>query len=57
VGKARNGLIQRSLVAYKFHVYQVLALPPKPVTPPTKKQLAGEKKKRALSQTPKYFGD
>ena len=48
LGKAREGLIQRSLVAYKFPVYQVLALPPKPVTPPTAEQLAEEKKKRDL---------
>lgn len=48
LGKAREGLIQRSLVAYKFPVYQVLALPPKPVAPPTAEQLAEEKKKRDL---------
>jgi hypothetical protein len=48
MGKARGGLIQRALVAYKFPVYQVLALPPKPVAPPTAEQLAEEKKKRDL---------
>jgi hypothetical protein len=48
LGEAREGLIQRSLVAYKLPVYQVLALPPKPVAPPTAEQLAEEKKKRDL---------
>ncbi|MFH1458467.1 MAG: hypothetical protein ABIG31_04795 [Candidatus Omnitrophota bacterium] len=49
LGEAREGLKQRSLLAYKFPVYQVLALPQQPVPPPTAQELAEEKRKRALS--------
>lgn len=45
LGKARDGLIQRFLLAYKFPVYQVLALPAQPVSPPTVEELAFRKKK------------
>lgn len=48
LGKAREGLIQRALIAYRFPVYQVLALPPKPVSPPTKEQLEEQPKKMGL---------
>lgn len=48
LGKAREGLIQRSLIAYRFPVYQVLALPAKPVSPPTKEQLEEEQRKMGL---------
>ena len=48
LGKAREGLIQRSLIAYRFPVYQVVALPPKPVTPPTKEQLKEQQRKMGL---------
>jgi len=48
LGKAREGLIQRSLIAYRFPVYQVLALPLKPVSSPTKEQLEEEKRKMGL---------
>lgn len=49
LGAAREGLIQRSLIAYKFPVYQVLALPEKPVAAPSEEELAEEKRKKALS--------
>ena len=49
LGKAREGLVQRSLIAYHYPVYQVLALPGKPVSPPTAQELAERKKKRDLS--------
>jgi len=49
LGEARDRLIQRSLLAYKFPVYQVLALPAKPVTPPTKEEIEHEKREKALS--------
>lgn len=49
LGEARKGLIQRSLLAYKFPVYQVLALPENPVTPLTKEEIENEKRKKALS--------
>jgi len=49
LGEAREGLIQRSLLAYKFPVYQVLALPQNPVTPLTKEEIENEKRKKALS--------
>ncbi len=31
LGKAREGLIRQSLIAYAFPLYQVLSLPPKPI--------------------------
>lgn len=49
LGEARDGLIQRSLLAYRFPIYQVLALPEKPVTPPTKEEMEDIKRKKALS--------
>ena len=48
LGEAREGLIQRSLIAYRYPVYQVLALPVKPVSPPTKEQLEEEQRKKGL---------
>lgn len=49
LGQAREGLRQRSLLAYKFPVYQVLALPAKPVSPPSEQEMAEEKRKKDLS--------
>jgi len=48
IGQVRVDLINRGLIAYKYPVYQVLALPEKPITPPTAQQLAEEKKKMGL---------
>ena len=48
LGGARKGLIQRALIAYKFPIYQVLALPQKPVAAPTEDELWQEKKNRGL---------
>lgn len=31
LGRAREGLVRRSLLAYEFPLYQVLSLPPKPI--------------------------
>lgn len=31
LGKAREGLVRRSLLAYEFPLYQILSLPPKPI--------------------------
>jgi hypothetical protein len=38
LGKARAGLIKRSLIAYDSPLYQVLSLPPKPIVLPTKEE-------------------
>jgi hypothetical protein len=38
LGKAREGLIMRSLVAYESPLYQVLSLPPKPIPLPSKEE-------------------
>ena len=35
LGEAREMLIERSLIAWRPPVYQVLSLPPRPVTPPS----------------------
>ena len=48
LGQVRVDLMNRGLIAYKYPVYQVLALPEKPITPPTAQQLAEEKKKMGL---------
>ena len=48
LGKERAELIARSLIVYRYPVYQVLALPEKPITPPTAEELAQEKKKMDL---------
>jgi hypothetical protein len=38
LGKAREGLIWRSLIAYDSPLYQVLSLPPKPIPLPSKQE-------------------
>lgn len=48
LGQAREGLMQRSLIAYEFPVYQVLQLPLKPVAPPTEEQLAEGRRQKGL---------
>lgn len=48
LGEAREGLLQRSLIAYRYPVYQVLALPHTPVVPPTKQEREDEKRQRGL---------
>lgn len=49
LGQAREDLIQRSLIAYRYPIYQVLALPSSPVSPPSEEELAQRKRKRDLS--------
>ena len=48
LGEAREGLRQRSLIAYDYPIYQVLQLPAQPVTPPTPEQLREQKRERDL---------
>jgi hypothetical protein len=38
LGKAREGLLRRSLIAYESPLYQVLSLPPKPIPLPSKEE-------------------
>ena len=38
LGRAREGLIRRSLIAYESPLYQVLSLPPKPIPLPSKEE-------------------
>ena len=49
LGKARERLMFRSLIAYRYPVYQVLAVPPSPVAAPTEEQLEEQRKQKALS--------
>ena len=49
LGEAKEGLIHRSLICYKSSVYQVLALPPKPVLAPTEEEMAEERRKVGLT--------
>lgn len=48
LGKAREGLILRSLLAYEPPLYQILSLPPEPVIPPTKEERAKREHEKAL---------
>lgn len=48
LGEARERLIHRSMIAYKYPVYQVLSLLPKPLSPPTEEELAKNKRKKDL---------
>jgi hypothetical protein len=47
VGTAREALIRRSLVAYDPPLYQVLSLPPEPVTPPSSEEMARQQRETA----------
>jgi hypothetical protein len=38
LGKARHGLIKRSLIAYESPLYQVLSLPPEPLILPSEEE-------------------
>ena len=38
LGRAREGMIRRSLIAYESPLYQVLSLPPKPIPLPSKEE-------------------
>ena len=46
LGEAREDLINRGLLAYRYPVYQVVALPEKPVQTPSAEELAEEKRKK-----------
>jgi hypothetical protein len=48
LGEAREGLILRSLIAYESPLYQVLSLPPDPVSPPTREQIRQKQRERNL---------
>jgi hypothetical protein len=48
LGKAREGLILRSLLAYEPPLYQILSLPPEPVIPPPKEERAKREHEKAL---------
>ncbi len=48
LGKAREGLIMRSLVAYESPLYQVLSLPPKPIALASKE--AREREEQELAR-------
>lgn len=47
LGKAREGLVQRSLLAYEPPLYQVLSLPPHPVVLPSKEEKAKREHEKA----------
>ncbi len=48
LGEARQGLILRSLIAYEPPLYQVLSLPPHPVSPPTREEIRQRQRERNL---------
>lgn len=48
LGEAREGLILRSLITYESPLYQVLSLPPDPVSPPTREQIKQKQRERNL---------
>jgi hypothetical protein len=47
LGKAREGLIRRSLIAYQSPLYQVLSLPSKPIPLPSKEEREREEQELA----------
>ncbi len=49
LGEARRDLMDRSLIEYRYPLYQVLALPDQPVPPPTSAEIAEIKRKKDLS--------
>jgi len=48
LGRAREGLVQRSLLAYEPPLYQVLSLPPRPIIPPAAEEITAGQRKTAL---------
>jgi hypothetical protein len=48
LGEAREGLILRSLIAYEPPLYQVLSLPPHPVSPPTREEMRQKQREKYL---------
>jgi len=48
LGEARQSLIMRSLIAYEPPLYQVLSLPPHPVSPPTREEIRQRQQERNL---------
>jgi hypothetical protein len=54
LGEAREYLIQRSLIAYNYPIYQVLALPDNPVFPKTAEELAEAQREKGLSYIKKF---
>jgi hypothetical protein len=48
LGKAREGLIQRSLLAYEPPLYQILSLPARPVTPLPPEEIMVRQRQAAL---------
>jgi len=47
LGKAREGLVRRSLLAYEFPLYQILSLPPRPMALPSKEERAKQEQEIA----------
>jgi hypothetical protein len=48
LGKAREGLIQRSLLAYEPPLYQILSLPPEPVLLPSREERTARDHEKAM---------
>ena len=48
LGKAREGLVQRSLLAYEPPLYQILSLPARPVIPLPPEEILARQKEAAL---------
>ena len=49
LGQAREGLLQRSLLAYQPPLYQVLSLPPRPVILPSREERSPREEEIARS--------
>jgi hypothetical protein len=48
LGKAREGLVQRSLLAYEPPLYQILSLPARPVIPLPPEEILARQREAAL---------
>jgi hypothetical protein len=49
LGKAREGLVQRSLLAYEPPLYQILSLPARPVIPLPPEEILARQREAALT--------
>jgi len=47
LGEAREGLINKSLLVYEHPIYQILSLPPEPVTPLTREEIILQQREKA----------
>ena len=53
LGEAREGLINKSLLAYEHPIYQVLSLPPQPIIPLTREEIIQQQREQTSQRIKK----